>query len=133
MIRTVETKKQWFIVYTRPGCEKKVVTLLEKKRIEAYCPFNRAYLIDRKRAITEPLFPSYVFVKASDTEHTSIIETDGFVNFVYWLAKPAVICQGGQGQFLQARGGQRRSGTADENKGEPTGRQIRAGSRQNGR
>src|SRR5688572_8642319 len=92
MIRTVETKKQWFIVYTRPGCEKKVVTLLEKKRIEAYCPFNRAYLIDRKRAITEPLFPSYVFVKASDTEHTSIIETDGFVNFVYWLAKPAVIC-----------------------------------------
>jgi transcription antitermination factor NusG len=69
-----------------------VVTLLAKKRIEAYCPFNRAYLIDRKRATTVPLFPSYVFVRASDTEHTSIIETDGFVNFIYWLAKPAVIC-----------------------------------------
>ena len=94
MIITVETKKQWLIVYTRPGCEKKVATLLEKKRIEAYCPLNKVYrhLIDRKRVITEPLFSSYVFVKASDTEHTSIIETDGFVNFVYWLAKPAVIC-----------------------------------------
>ncbi len=94
MIRTVDTKKQWFIIYTRSGYEKKVVALLEKKRIETYCPLNKLYhqLIGRKKVITEPLFPSYVFVKASDTEHINIIETDGFVNFVYWLAKPAVIC-----------------------------------------
>ena len=95
MIRTEDTKKQWFIVYTRPGGEKKLVTLLEKKGLEAYCPLNKAYrhLDDRKRVIAEPLFSSYVFVRASDTEHSSIMETDGFVSFVYWLAKPAVICK----------------------------------------
>lgn len=94
MIITVETKKQWYIIYTRPGYEKKVAALLEKKGIEAYCPLNKINhnLIDRKRIIAEPLFSSYVFVRASDIEHTSIKETDGFVNFVYWLAKPAVIC-----------------------------------------
>lgn len=90
----METKKQWLIVYTRPGCEKKVVTHLEKRGIEVYCPFNKApsALIDRKRIIRVPLFPSYVFVKASGSEDRCIRETDGFVNFVYWLAKPAVIC-----------------------------------------
>jgi len=94
MIITVETKNQWYIVYTRPGYEKKVAALLEKKGIEAYCPLNKINhnLIDRKRIIAEPLFSSYVFVKTSAIEHTSIKETDGFVNFVYWLAKPAVIC-----------------------------------------
>jgi len=94
MIITVETKKQWYIVYTRPGCEKRVAALLEKKGIEAYCPLNKMnhHLGDRKRVIAEPLFSFYVFVKASDIEHTSIMETDGFVNFVYWLSRPAVIC-----------------------------------------
>jgi transcription antitermination factor NusG len=50
------------------------------------------HLGDRKRVIAEPLFSSYVFVKVSDIENISIMETEGFVNFVYWLSKPAVIC-----------------------------------------
>ena len=89
----MEKNKQWSIIYTRPGCEKKLTALLEKKRIEAYCPLNRIQRqwMDRKRVITEPLFSSYVFVKAPITDHSSIMQTDGFVNFVYWLNKPAII------------------------------------------
>ena len=92
--QTVETKKQWLIVYTRPGCEKRVVGHLEKKGIEVYCPLKKASsaLIDRKRIITVPLFPSYVFVKTSENEKKYAKETDGFVNFVYWLDEPAIIC-----------------------------------------
>ena len=94
MILTVEIEKQWSLIYTRPGCEKKVAALLEKKKIEAYCPLNlvQRQWMDRKRVITQPLFSSYVFVKISHIDHASIMQTDGFVNFVYWLAKPAVIC-----------------------------------------
>jgi transcription antitermination factor NusG len=87
------TKKQWYAVYTRPRWEKKVAELLEKKKIEVYCPLTKTQRqwADRKKLILEPLFTSYVFVNATEQEHLNIRQTDGVVNFVYWLNKPAVI------------------------------------------
>jgi transcription antitermination factor NusG len=46
---------------------------------------------DRKKVVYEPLFTSYVFVNVSDQELSSIKQTDGVINLVYWLNKPAVI------------------------------------------
>ena len=87
------TKKQWYALYTRPRWEKKVADLLEKKKIEVYCPLNKVekQWADRKKLVLEPLFSSYVFVYVSEQEHVSIKQTDGVVNFVYWLNRPAVI------------------------------------------
>ncbi len=87
------TKKQWYAVYTRPRWEKKVAELLERKKVEVYCPLNKVnrQWADRRKVILEPLFTSYVFVYVSEQEHASIKQTDGVVNFVYWLNKPAVI------------------------------------------
>jgi transcription antitermination factor NusG len=87
------TKKQWYALYTRPRWEKKVADLLEKKKVEVYCPLNRVekQWADRKKVVLEPLFSSYVFVHISEQEHLGIKQTDGVVNFVYWLNKPAVI------------------------------------------
>lgn len=87
------TKKQWYALYTRPRWEKKVADLLEKKKVEVYCPLNRVekQWADRKKVVLEPLFTSYVFVHISEQEHLGIKQTDGVVNFVYWLNKPAVI------------------------------------------
>jgi len=87
------TKKQWYALYTRPRWEKKVADLLEKKKVEVYCPLNRVHRqwADRRKVVLEPLFSSYVFVYISEREHLSIKETDGVVNFVYWLNKPAII------------------------------------------
>jgi transcription antitermination factor NusG len=67
--------------------------LLEKKKVEVYCPLNKVQKqwADRKKIILEPLFTSYVFVHVTEQEHISIKQTDGVVNFVYWLNKPAVI------------------------------------------
>jgi transcription antitermination factor NusG len=75
---SLTTKKQWYAVYTRPRWEKKVADLLEKKKVEVYCPLNKVkkQWADRKKVIFEPLFTSY-----------------GVVNFVHWLSKPAVIRQ----------------------------------------
>jgi transcription antitermination factor NusG len=87
------TSKKWFAVYTRPRWEKKVHKLLEEKGIESYCPLNKVHRkwSDRIKLIDEPLFKSYVFVKVNEEEKTPVRMTQGVVNFIYWLGKPAII------------------------------------------
>ncbi|MFI5130352.1 MAG: transcription termination/antitermination NusG family protein, partial [Chitinophagales bacterium] len=50
------TKKQWYALYTRPRWEKKVADLLEKKKVEVYCPLNKVekQWADRKKIVAEP-------------------------------------------------------------------------------
>jgi transcription antitermination factor NusG len=85
--------KNWYAVYTRPKWEKKVAELLNRKNIDNYCPIQKSIRqwSDRKKTILEPLFNSYVFVNVSETDHLRVRETDGILNFVYWLGKPAVV------------------------------------------
>jgi len=85
--------KKWYVVYTRPRWEKKVAELLSRKKIEHYCPLNRVHKqwSDRKKVVAEPLFTAYVFVCISEPEHLQVRLTDGIINFVYWLGKPAEI------------------------------------------
>ena len=89
----MNTNPAWYAVYTRPRWEKKVAELLTRKRIENYCPLNKVVRQwhDRKKVIEEPLFTSYVFVRIADTQQTDVRKTDGIINFVYWLGKPAVV------------------------------------------
>lgn len=87
-------KKNWYVVYTKSRCEKKVAELLQKREIENYCPLNRVIRnwSDRKKTILQPLFSSYVFVKSTEQELYKVkMVTTEIVNFVYWLGKPAVI------------------------------------------
>jgi len=84
---------QWYAVYTKPRWEKKVADLLTRKKIENYCPLNRVHRqwSDRKKVVLEPLFTSYVFVHIAEQNQLAIRQTDGILNFVYWLGKPALI------------------------------------------
>lgn len=92
-LRIMKTEKQWYAVYTRPRWEKKVADTLTKKRIENFCPLNKTVRqwADRKKTVLEPLFTSYVFIRATEAEHLAIRQTDGVINFVYWLGSAAVI------------------------------------------
>jgi transcription antitermination factor NusG len=83
----------WYAVYTRPECEKKVADELTRKKIENYCPIVKVVnqWSDRKKGIYKPLFTSYVFVRLSSKELTQIRMIDGVINMVYWLGKPAVV------------------------------------------
>jgi transcription antitermination factor NusG len=85
--------KKWYAVYTKPRCEKKVADLLSRNEIENYCPLNKIQKqwSDRKKIILEPLFTSYVFVMIGLEEQLTVRKTQGILNFVYWLNKPAVI------------------------------------------
>ena len=86
-------KKKWYAVYTKPRWEKKVNQLLRDKGIETYCPLNkiRRKWSDRMKTLEEPLFKSYVFVRVTEDQKSEVRMTNGAVNFVYWLGKPAII------------------------------------------
>ncbi|HXB91747.1 MAG TPA: UpxY family transcription antiterminator [Puia sp.] len=85
--------KQWLAVYTKPRWEKKVFGLLSDKGIEAYCPMNKVKKrwSDRLKWVEEPLFKSYVFVRVTAEEQSGVRLTNGVLNFIYWLGKPAVV------------------------------------------
>ncbi len=83
----------WYAVYTKPRWEKKVAELFTRKDIENYCPLNRVHKqwSDRRKVVLEPLFTSYVFVRISPLDQLLVRQTEGVLNFVYWLSKPAIV------------------------------------------
>ncbi len=89
----MQLEKKWYALYTKPRWEKKIDTVLVRKGIESWCPLQKIerQWSDRKKIIEDPLFKSYVFVRIDDTERTKVLMTDGVLNFVYYLGKPAVI------------------------------------------
>ena len=87
-------KKNWYAVYTKPKCEKKVVASLSKKKIESYCPHYCSadqQSTERKRSSMEALFPSYVFVNITESEMSFVKKQSDVINFVYWLGRPVNI------------------------------------------
>src|SRR4051794_29474858 len=89
----VDNKKRWYAVYTRPRSEKRIDIWLQKKSIESWCPVQKVVRqwSDRKKMIEQPLFTSYVFVHVTEKERIAVLETDGVINYVHYLGKPAII------------------------------------------
>jgi transcriptional antiterminator NusG len=89
----MKTALQWYALYTRPCWEKRVAELLSQQQIENYCPLQKVLRqwSDRKKVIQEPLFKSYVFVRVPESGKLTVRQTDGVLNFVNYLGKPAII------------------------------------------
>ena len=87
------TGKKWHVVYSAPKAEKKVAVEFEKLGLETYCPTQTVVRqwSDRKKKIEKPLFTSYVFVRCSYKEFELIYQVHGFVRFVNYLGKPAIV------------------------------------------
>ena len=88
----------WNVLYTKTKNEKKVFDRLSNLGVDAYCPCQRTLKqwSDRKKWVEEPVFKSYIFVKApeSEVQKLQILNTSGVVRFLYWLGKPAQVRQG---------------------------------------
>ncbi len=87
-------EKKWFVIYTKPRWEKKINTALLKKEIDVWCPVQKVLKqwSDRKKLVEEPLFKSYLFVNIDyASERLKVLTTDGALNFVHYLGKPAII------------------------------------------
>lgn len=86
-------QENWYIVYTKPGCEKKVGSLLSKRNIENFCPLNKKVVkrLRKNREITEPLFNSYIFIKIYKSKLHEIMKIKGIISVVYFKGEPAII------------------------------------------
>ncbi len=86
-------QKNWYLVYTKPKCEKKVAALLTRKKIENFCPQNLTQIkqIRKSKMVNQPLFSSYVFVRVYEEKISFIRNLENVLNLVYWKGQPAII------------------------------------------
>lgn len=87
-------QNNWYTVYTKLHCERKVSLSLTKRNIENYCPLiHRQYRqLFRSTILSEPLFKSYVFVKTTEENIYKLAkEINGIISLLYWKGNPATI------------------------------------------
>lgn len=75
----------WYAVYTKHQHERSASELLAGKGFEVFLPLYRAEhrWKDRRKVISLPIFPCYLFVQTGLERKLSILETPG----VFWLVE----------------------------------------------
>ena len=83
----------WYAIYTASRNEKKVFDRLEKEGVSAFLPLikKQRQWSDRKKWVEMPLFPSYLFVKISASEHLKVLKISGVVKFISFEGKAVSI------------------------------------------
>lgn len=83
----------WHALYTRHQHEKVVAQALEGKGFNIFLPQYRTLRKwkDRKKEISLPLFPNYVFIQGGLDRQLQIVTTPGVHSLVSWGGRPAEI------------------------------------------
>jgi transcriptional antiterminator RfaH len=83
----------WYVVYTRPRHEKKIIKLLENEHIDAYLPLQSTLKqwSDRKKKVSEPLFSCYLFVNITMKEYYKVLNLPGVIRYVTFEGKAAKV------------------------------------------
>ena len=70
-----DTNKQWFVLRISYGCVIKVKAFVEAKGLECYVPlrYKEIKKHGKKRIITEPLLPSFLFVHAASEQIKALL------------------------------------------------------------
>jgi transcription antitermination factor NusG len=74
----------WFVVHTRPRCEKKVVQYCEREGLDSTLPLVRCVRKYRGKAVTfeNPLFPGYVFLRLKQDQQMRVAQSDYVANLL---------------------------------------------------
>ena len=85
----------WYVLHTKPRCEKKVEEHLLSIGINAYCPTRSDFKLwtDRKKKIYKPVLPSMVLVYIDDKDINKVFEIPSVVRYMFWLGKRAIVRQ----------------------------------------
>ena len=85
--------RSWCAVHTRYQHETLVETLLVRKGFETFLPTYKKLhrWKDRKKQMTHPLFPGYVFVANAQMEKPRVVSTPGVCAIVSVAGVPALI------------------------------------------
>ena len=83
----------WYVLYTKPRHEIKALERLAQNGFEVYCPMRTTLKqwSDRKKKVSEPLLPSYIFIKTTEKKRTLPLKDPSVLNYIFWLGKPAII------------------------------------------
>jgi len=84
---------QWLVLYTLPQKEKKVYLELIKREFEVFLPLHNVVRqwSDRKKTLSVPLFPNYIFVKTDQREMWSALKIQGALRYISFGGAPAVV------------------------------------------
>lgn len=85
--------KDWYVLYTKPKHEKKVMVQLTNLGVNAYCPMIKSVRqwSDRKKKVESPLIPSCVFIQSKEVNRKDVFQIPGAVRYLFWLGKPAIV------------------------------------------
>ena len=85
----------WYVLHTKPRCEKKAEEQLLSIGINAYCPTRSEIKIwsDRKKRVSVPLLPSMLLVNIEDKNVNKVFECPFILRYMFWLGKRAVVRQ----------------------------------------
>lgn len=86
-------RPQWYALYTNGRHEKKVAELLDNRQVSCYLPLYRSVRRwqDRRKEISLPLFPGYVFVRIALRSRLQVLTVPGVVQIVTFNGKPAAV------------------------------------------
>ena len=84
---------RWHVLYTKPRHEIKALERLAQNGFEVYCPMKTTLKqwSDRKKKVSTPLLPSYIFIKTTEKKRGTPLEDPSVLNYIFWLGKPAII------------------------------------------
>ncbi len=88
-------KLPWYALYVHSRAEKKVYEQLLKMGYEAYLPLvtKMKKWSDRLKKVEEPLFKSYLFVRADIRKYYDIVQIPGVTKFVKFENQAVVVPQ----------------------------------------
>ena len=90
---TKTDKLPWYALYLHSRAEKKVYARLVEQGFEAYLPLvtRMKKWSDRLKKVEEPLFKSYLFVRADEKTHFEILSIPGVTKFVSFERKAVTV------------------------------------------
>ncbi len=89
----IHAEPRWLVLYCRPRFEFKVEAALIASGIESYLPVRTEMRqwSDRKKRVTAPVFPGYLFVHITERERVAVLEKPGAMKYVSFGGQPAVL------------------------------------------
>src|SRR5688572_27766376 len=78
------TQKEWYVVHTRPRCEKKLAEYCRREGFDVTLPLYRSVKKYRgKTAVFEkPLFPGYLFLRLLREQRRKVFQNDHVANLL---------------------------------------------------
>jgi transcriptional antiterminator RfaH len=74
----------WYVLYLRPRCEKKLAEYCQIHGLSHYLPLRRETKIYQRRKVTveKPLFPSYFFASFDGDGRTQVLKTNNVLRIL---------------------------------------------------